>query len=169
MQMVKKIFFIFLLLWFALILFMPKQELYFALERIIAEQGIKINEKTIEEGTFGLQLKGITVYAKGIKVATAEQVSLVTLLFYNRIDIENLHTDKGLKSIVSLSLDHIVLSYSIVDPMHVYFSANGSTGEYKGSISLREHKAYFEQIEEKGQGTLKSFLKKDKQGWYYGF
>jgi predicted ribosome-associated RNA-binding protein Tma20 len=68
--MVKKILVSLLLVWGALILFMPKEEIYFSLERELAKQGVEINEAHIDEGLFTLKLEGVTVYVKGIEVAT---------------------------------------------------------------------------------------------------
>jgi len=50
MQMVKKSVLIFLMLWFSILLFMPKAELYYTIEQSLAKQDIKLNEKSIEEG-----------------------------------------------------------------------------------------------------------------------
>jgi hypothetical protein len=167
--MVKKILFTSLLLWFALIIFMPKEELYFGLERALAKQGIEINEGMIEEGMFGLVLKDVSLYAEGVKVATAKRISLFTLLAYSKIKIEEFQTDSGLRSILSVHLKKTVLYHSLLNPVNVYFKSIGDTGEIEGYLSLREHKAYFTFSDEKKSKPLKKFLKKDKKGWYYGF
>jgi len=167
--MVKKILFTLLLLWFALILFMPKEELYFGMERALAKQGVEINEGTIKEGMFTLVLKDVSVYVEGVKVATAKRISLFTLLAYNKVKVEEFRTDSGLRSIFSLYLEKSVLSHSLLNPMRVYFKARGDIGEVSGDISLREHKARFIFSDEKKIRSLKKFLKKDEKGWYYGF
>jgi uncharacterized membrane protein len=80
MQMVKKSVLIFLMLWFAILLFMPKAELYYTIEKSLAKQDIKLNEKSIEEGPFSLTLKDVTVYVKGIALAKIEELDFFTLL-----------------------------------------------------------------------------------------
>jgi len=169
MQMVKKIIVTLLLLWFALLAFMPKEQLYFGLERELVKQGIEINEKSIDEGIFDLVLHDVSIYVKGVKIATAKQVSFFTLFVYNKVKIDLLHTDKGLKSILSLYLEKTVWHYSIVDPMHIYFRARGDIGVLKGFISLKKRKAYIDFEDPKKANKIKRYLKKDQKGWYYAF
>ena len=168
MQMVKKILFTLVLFWFAIILFMPKEQLYFGLEHVLEKQGVKINEEAIEENVFGLELQNISVYLRGIKVMTVKKVSVFTLLFYSRITIEGLETDKGVSSLMTLSFDKAVGIHSILDPLHIHFEADGKIGHLTGDVALNEKKIYIEF--EKGKGnTIKRFLKKDQRGWYYGY
>ena len=47
MQMVKNIFISLFFLWFAILIFMPKQKIYYTLEHELLKQDIKINEKGI--------------------------------------------------------------------------------------------------------------------------
>ena len=169
MQMVKKIFFTLFLLWISFIVFMPKQEIYFGLEKELAKQGIEINEGMIEEGVFDLVLNDVTVYVEGVKVATVKRISFFTVLWYSKVKIEEMHTDKGLKSIISVYMEKTVLFHSVMNPLHVYFKARGDIGELKGDISLSDHKARIEFMKEKNTDILKRFLKEDEAGWYYGF
>ena len=90
MQMVKKSALIFLMLWFSILLFMPKAELYYTIEQSLAKQDIKLNEKSIEEGLFSLTLKDVTVYVKGIALANIEELDFFTLLFYSSLEVTNL-------------------------------------------------------------------------------
>ncbi|MCD6212354.1 MAG: hypothetical protein J7J02_05145, partial [Sulfurovum sp.] len=98
MQMVKNIFITFIVFWFALLLFMPKQELYFTLEKELAKQDIEINEESIEEGVFSLTLIKPVIYVKGIKIATIEKINIFTLIFTSNINIRSLSLDDSLKS-----------------------------------------------------------------------
>ena len=169
MQMVKKILFVLLVSWFALLLFMPKEELYFEPERALAKQGVEINEGSIDQGLFDLVLKDVTIYVEGVKVATVKRISLFTLLFYSKLKIEEMHTDKGLKSILSVYMEKTVLSHSVLAPLKIYMKARGDIGELKGYISLREHRVYMTFIHDKKAAIVKKFLKKDAKGWYYEF
>ena len=78
MQMVKNIFITFIVFCFAFLVFMPKQELYFTLEKELAKQDIEINEESLKETVFGLTAKNVTFYFKGIKVATAQEIDIYT-------------------------------------------------------------------------------------------
>ncbi len=69
---------------------MPKQEFYYKLEEALLTQEIALNEKEIEENLFGLSLKNVSVYVKGINVANIEEVKLFTLLFYSCAEVKGL-------------------------------------------------------------------------------
>jgi len=58
--MVKKILLPLLVGYIAFLIFMPKTELYFMLENKLAENDITLNEKSIDEGWFTLNVNEIT-------------------------------------------------------------------------------------------------------------
>ena len=167
MQMVKKIFITLFIAWFALLVFMPKQALYYKLEEELAKNEIKINEKAIEEGLFSLTLKQASVYIKGIKIATIEELTLFTLLFYTKVELDSLLLDDSLKAMAPQQTDKAVLSHSILSPLEASVNAEGSFGDIEGSIDLKERNIHINFTETKEIETIRYLLKKDEKGWYY--
>ncbi len=167
MQMVKKIFIAVFIAWFALLVFMPKQEIYYKLEKELAKKEIKINEKSIEEGLFSLTLKQASVYVKGIKIATIEELTLFTLLFYTKVELDSFLLDDTLKAMAPQQTDKAILSHSVLSPLEASVSAEGSFGVIEGSVDLTERKLHIDFNETKEIETIKSQLKKDEKGWYY--
>lgn len=168
MQMVKNIFITFIVLWFALLLFMPKQELYFTLEKELAKQDIEINEQSIEEGIFSLNLINPVIYVKGIKVATIEKINIFTLIFHADINIKSLILDDSLKSFAPQKIDVANISYSLFSPFKVMIAGNGSFGVMYGRADLKERTLRLDFSETtKELGSIRSNLKKDEKGLYY--
>ena len=167
MQMVKNIFIALCIIWFALLVFMPKRELYYKLEKELAKQEIIISGEKIEEGLFSLTLKEPSVYLKGIKIATIKEISLFTLLFYTKIELETLLPDDSLKAMVPQQTEYIVLSHSLLSPLQVLIDAQGLFGTVNGYADLKERKLTIDFIEAKEIGMIKSRLKKDEKGWHY--
>ena len=165
--MVKKILLTLLLIWFALLVFMPKQEIYYALEKELSKQGIEINEQNIEEGWFSLRIGEAAVYGKGIKIATVEKLTCHTLLFYTKIEIDHVVLDDSLKAVLPQTTDKILLTYSLLSPLTVWIHAEGVFGRLEGSADLKERKLHIEFTEVKEIGTIRSELKKGERGWYY--
>jgi len=165
--MVKKIFIAVFIAWFALLVFMPKQEIYYKLEKELAKKEIKINEKSIEEGLFSLTLKQASVYVKGIKIATIEELTLFTLLFYTKVELDSFLLDDTLKAMAPQQTDKAILSHSVLSPLEASVSAEGSFGVIEGSVDLTERKLHIDFNETKEIETIKSQLKKDEKGWYY--
>jgi len=167
MQMVKKTFLLLLFFWMALLVFMPKEEIYFRLEKELTKQEIEINESAVEETLTGLVLKDPVIYVKGIKVATADQITFFTVLFYTKIMVSGVQVDESLKNMIPERVETLVLTHTVVDPIHITLFAKGSFGTVDGSISLKERTVHIDFTETKEISTIKSSLKKGEKGWYY--
>ena len=167
MQMVKNIFFAFLVLWFAILLFMPKQEIYYTLEKALYEQGIEINEKSKEEGIFSFTLHDAKIYVKGIHLATVKELDFFTLLFYSKVTVDTLTLDASLKSMAPENADKILAMHSILSPMKVFLTATGSFGLAEGAADGNSRSLRIDLVDPQKIESLKSFLKKDEKGWYY--
>jgi len=167
MQMVKNILIAFIVVWLGILVFMPKQEFYYKLEEELAKHEIKLNETNMNEGLFSLNLEQVTVYFKGINVATVEEVNLFTLLFYNSIELQSLRVDDSLKKMMPQEVEKAVARYSILSPSEVKVDASGSFGSMVGKIDLNEAKVRLDFNESKNIEMLKPQLKKDEKGWYY--
>jgi uncharacterized membrane protein len=167
MQMVKKFFMVLLISWFALLLFMPKEKLYYKLEEKLEKQGIKINEKNIEEGLFTLKLKHASVYVKGINIATVEEVTFFTLLLYTRVKINHLVVDASLKNMIPLQTDKAKIEYLISSLYNISLKAEGSFGIIDGKANLKERTFHLDFVEAKEIESIKALLNKDEKGWHY--
>lgn len=167
MQMVKKVLILILTLWLALILFMPKQELYFKLEQELKKEDVAISAEKIKEGWFTLRLETPNVYVKGIKVATVDEVSFFTLLFYSKVTVKGIVLDSSLKQYAPDKIDKVKIKHSVLFPSELSVSANGGFGDAKGKVSFSERNVtiHFSEIDK--MKALKSKLKKGEEGWVY--
>lgn len=167
MQMVKRSIGILFAVWLALLLFMPKEEFYYAVEKKLAAQDITLNEKSIDEGLFSLTIKDITVYAKGVALAKIKEIDFFTLLFYNTLHIDDLAVDEVLHSQMPKETKRGALTYHMLHPFSISIDANGSFGYAKGLIFLKERKIYIGFVKPKEIESIKHLLKKGKEGWFY--
>ncbi len=165
--MVKNILIILAVVWFATILFMPKQEIYYKLEGELLKHNIELNEANIEEGLFSLTLREVAVYVKGINIANIEEVNFLTLLFYSNIQVQALHLNDSLKTMAPEEMKELALSHSIISPLSVLVASYGSFGSLSGDIDLNERKIHLDFNESKNLGVIKNYLKENKEGWYY--
>ncbi len=165
--MVKYILTLCVVIWLAILVLMPKQELYYKLEETLLSQEVALNEKEIEEGFFGLSLKNVNVYVKGINVANIEEVNLFTLLFYSCVEVKGLQMDDSLKTMVPQETQKAFLRHSVLAPFSVSVEALGSFGSMTGEIDLNERKVHLDFNESKKLEMLKPQLKKGEKGWVY--
>jgi len=167
MQMVKNTLLPLLVAYIAFLIFMPKAELYFLLEKELEKNDITLNEKSIDEGWFTLNVNEITVYVKGVQVANIEELNYFTLFFYNTIELRMLKVDDLLKSKVPTKTTELELIHSIFSPLTVAIDANGSFGVIEGEFHLGDNVVHLDFIEEKEINMILPLLKKDEKGRYY--
>jgi hypothetical protein len=75
------------------------------IEKELAKQDIEINEQSIQEGIFSLNLIKPVIYVKGIKIATIEKINIFTLIFHTNINVKLLSLDDSLKSFAPQKID----------------------------------------------------------------
>jgi hypothetical protein len=168
MQVVKKFFIVLFVVWFALLLFMPKKEIFYTLERNLEAQGVQINEKEIDEGLFSLNLIDATIFYKGIKVATVEKINIFTLLFTTNIHISTLELDDALKAFAPQKIDSADITQLLFAPYTLNITALGSFGEMKGLADLKSGKLRLDFLNTtKEIDVIRPNLQKDEKGWYY--
>jgi len=167
MQMVKKFLILLLVLWFAILFFMPKQLLYYKLEEVLLQNDIKINEEKIEEGLFSLTLYNSKVYVKGIQLATVEKIDFFTLLFYTKVDVNQLLLDESLKNMAPTEIYQIEATHAIWNPVYVSLDALGIFGKSNGQVSLLNKHLRMDLEDSKNIDMLKGSLQKDEKGWFY--
>jgi len=165
--MVKKSALIFLAVWFALLLFMPKAELYHTFEEVLDKQDIRLNEKSIDEGLFTFTLKDVTIYVKGIALAHVDELDFFTLLFYSSLDATNLTVDEVLHSKVPSFTKEASFTHMIFTPLTVSIDANGSFGMIEGSFNGMDNAVRIDFLEVGDVGMIQPFLIKDEKGWFY--
>jgi len=167
MQVVKKVFVILFTIWFAFVLFMPKRDLYYKFEHLLAEQGIKINESKIKEGIFTLDIDEAVIYIKGIDLIRIRHISFLSLFFYNRVSCEEVVLDESLKNITPTKLKRAIFSYAIWSPGDVSVLGQGKFGIFEGEIDLIKRRVHLDFKESKELGVLEYQLKEGEKGLYY--
>lgn len=167
MQMVKNIFISIVVVWLSLVIFMPKSNLYYKLEEELAKKDIKLNEKIIYEGLFSLRLEDVSVYIKGINIASIKKIELFTLLFYTHISIESVGLDESLKNMVAQDIEMSSIYHSLISPMDLRVDINSSIAKLSGLVDLGERRVRLNIEESSNIELIKSLIKKDENGWYY--
>jgi len=165
--MVKKTVISIILLPLLILVFSPKKELLFLLEKRLATQSIVLADGQVKTHPFGLTIDHPSVYVKGIKIATLRHLSLWSVLFYTQGSIEGITFDPSLKSYLPASIAHATLVHSVVDPLQVQLSVEAPTVQGKGSIHLKKRTLSFRFTKlPKGISTTR-YLKHTKGGWVY--
>ena len=167
--MVKNISIILVSLWFALLAFMPKEELYYALEHKLVDYGIELNEHNIKSGLFSLEISDIDIYVEGIKIAHINQMDFFITLVFNKLNISDIILDSSIKSLIHLDIQQIQnanLVYSIISPQKADISLEGDFGNATGYININRV-LHLNFSMTKNLNSFTNILEKDDNGWYY--
>lgn len=120
----------------SLMLFFPKENLYFFVEKKLLEKKIVISDEQVESKLFSFIVSNADVYYKGIKFSKVKTVDIDTYLFVNSINIKKIKISDGFKSFVPQNIDNIKLKYSVLNPMIIEIISTGEFGSLSGNINV---------------------------------
>jgi hypothetical protein len=154
----------------AVIIFMPKTNTYFLMEKQIKPLGVVISNETFEENFFDLIVKNMDISVKGIDSVHVNQTDMMFLGVYNVVDLKGIILSSVASSFVPLHIQHIKILYSIFNPLKVKIFAEGEFGSLQAHINLKEFHAYVDVqpsklMLQKYKRSLRE-LKKTKDGSY---
>jgi chromatin remodeling complex protein RSC6 len=129
-----------ILLIYALVAFLPKENLYyFALENL-QSQNIVIKNETISSGNFDFAISDANIVFKSIDAVGIDKIDIQTLLLKSSIDIKNIKVDKSLKQFLPSQIDMVSVQHSIVDPLMVHISLSAKEIKGIGTFNIMERK-----------------------------
>ena len=141
-----------------IILFMPKENLFFTAQHYLKNQNLFINFQTINSSLFKLKLENVNIYYKGIDGVNIKQINILPLLFINKIYLKNIN--------IFNNNANIEITYNIFSPFKMDIKGSSNFGEIKGDINLnKKHlKVYILNLK---NDKLKTFLKHNQKGYFY--
>ena len=170
MQMVKKIISAILgsfIILFVIIIFAPKNELYYKLEKELEKNGIVISDEKFSDTILGIKIEDANIYVKGVNVAHIKSIDLDIFFLYNRLTIDSVTTDRSIQNFVPKSINHAEAIFSILKPYKISIDANGSFGEIVGGFYINMNKIFIRVPKPKDISAFRGFLKRDAKGLYY--
>lgn len=167
MQMVKNIIGGFFLLLIFLVLFSPKEEIYYLLEKELEKEDIIISNEKFTDTLFGLTILDADIFVKGINMAKVKSLELNIFFLYNQLSIESIETNKGIHDFAPKSIDNLTASFSILKPYKIAVDAVGSFGSTSGGYYIGKNKIFFRLNEKKNISSFRKFLNKDEEGLFY--
>jgi hypothetical protein len=110
---------------------------------------------------FSLTLKDSKVFVNKINFFNIQKTTILPLIVYNKIEMNNIKID-----FKNLKINNINIIYSIINPMKITIKGSANFANIQGSIDLKTKKlkVYLLNLT---NNSIKSFLKKDKKGYFY--
>ncbi len=155
----KKFLVILLGCYIGLILFMPKEQLFFTLQRYLAKKQIFINAASTQT-PLSLHLRKGTLFYNGMDLASIQHASIYPYLFFNRLQIHDGELKVGNYIIKTLAAD-----YSLLHPWQVMLHGMSASGPLDGTIDLKTHelKLYIQNPPH----IMLQYLRRNKKGYYF--
>jgi len=156
-----KKFFIFLISFYiGFIIFMPKSNLLFSLEKYLKHQNIYLNA-TYKENIFKLNIKNAKIFINKINLIDFKEAHIMPFIFYNKLEIKNIFIH-----FQNLKVSNLDINYSILNPLKILIKGNSNFGKIEGFVNLKDKfiKIYILNLT---NNNIKSFLQKDKKGYFY--
>jgi hypothetical protein len=142
-----------------LIIFMPKDNLYYTFQDYLKKENIYINSDI--KSRISLYLKNGVVYYNGMDISKFENTEILPFIFYNQIKGKNITLNIGNYKINSLNI-----VYTVFYPIKIFVKGDSSFGKIDGEVNLikKEVKIYIKNLT---NNSLKRFLRKDNKGYFY--
>jgi hypothetical protein len=168
MQMVIRLFVYLAVALAAFVLFAPKKELYYLLEKRLEKSHVVLTDETVRETPFGLILEHPKILLNGAELADVNRTELTATLFYNTLKIQGFRPATGMEKIVPVSLKEGMAVHSLIHPTRIDLNLRGSFGTAVGSLELLPPRTLHLEITEEGDlEALRPYLKKVKGRWIY--
>ncbi len=166
----KKFMFAFLFFIIGLILFMPKSNLLYTLEKYLQQEHIQISSKETKDRWIDLLLKEVHIGYDGIDSLKVDQISIKPWIFYNSIDMGNLKPSASVADIVRTSAKEIHITHSILHYNVANIVGEGRFGTLEGEINLTDRKIHLLLHPSKSfreNQILRENFRKTKEGYLY--
>ena len=110
------------------VLFLPKENLFFFLEKELVQKQIYISKEVLKEEAFGLEIKDMMLSYEGIDIVKVNKTEIETFLFYNTVFMQGGELSPLLSHYWPRKIESCRVVYSVTDPFVVKAVAKGDFG-----------------------------------------
>lgn len=104
---------------YALLIFLPKENLYYLALEKLSDHKVEVVSSSIKDTNFGLNISNSKIKYEKIDVAAVDRIFFKTLLFKTELNIQNLKVQKSLKKFFPYDMKYIKITHNILDPLAV--------------------------------------------------
>ena len=151
----KKFFLALFGFYIGIIVFMPKESLFYKVLETADKKGINVISKTYQTPIF-LEIKNAKIFYLKMPSAQIQKIKIYPFLVYNRIDAKNITLKIGDYKIKNLNIIYIPF-------LNAKIKGEASFGTFEGYANFKEIKIYIKNPKR----DIKGFLRKDNKGYFY--
>lgn len=119
-----------------LIVFLPKINLYYAAEKLMAKQSISISDETLSDTGVSFHIENARVLFDKLLVAQVQKISLNPWLFYSSVRIDGIRVNEAFADFLPAEIQKVELKHWIFNPLHLTLRAQSEEGFFYGDVDL---------------------------------
>ena len=133
---------IFILFFYAFIVFAPKENFYYALEKKLEAYGVYISEEHIYTSLHSLNLTKSFLTYNEMAIGQIDNLTISSLLLYSHLSLNNVKIESRNFPILPSKIDTFEVSHTIFLPQKLTISIVSDLGTINGFIDLYKQKIY---------------------------
>lgn len=129
----------FLFVLFCFVYFLPKESIYYEIEKYLKTENTIISNETVKEKALGINISDGSLYFEEIKIADIKNIEFETYIYSTNLEIKEVTLAKNLGIYVPLKIEKINLRYNFLDfdkLDKIDISAEGEFGVIDGQVDL---------------------------------
>lgn len=136
MKFIFKFFIYIIFFIYMLLIFLPKENLYyFGLEKL-KSQKIELNQNSVIDNNIGLLLNNINIKYEGIDISKIDKINLSSYIFYSSLNVDNIKVDSSFNKFAPENIRFIKITHSIINPTNIIIKSEFKLGRCDGVINL---------------------------------
>lgn len=119
-----------------LIIFLPKINLYYAAEKMMAKQSVYISDENLKDKGISFHIENASLLFEKLPLAQVEEISLRPWILYNNVTVDTIRLNEGFADFLPSEIDKIQLSYWVFNPLHLKINGQSKESLFYGDIDL---------------------------------
>jgi hypothetical protein len=149
---------------YAILFFLPKENLYYGLENLLAKESIFISGETIKPKPFGIKLNDLEIIYENVHVGDIKNINFDFLIFKNSLHVKSASLKSNSFKFIPRKIDDLMISYSILHPKEITLKIDADIGVVFGYFDLLKQTLHVElQVNKKSKSKYNNILSKFKQ------
>jgi len=165
----KKILTVILSVYLGLVLLMPKEQIIYTILNQANRQLINFEIEDMKDFGVYENIDGLSIIYDKMRVAKIENIKILPLIFYDKINITSISPAGTFKSMFSEKVYKASATYVVYLPFKIMINADTSIGKIDGNFNLKNHKIKLVLHPNKNfrRFKYKNYFKKQKGGYVY--
>jgi hypothetical protein len=153
-----------------LLLFFPKEQLFYAFEKELQKEKILIANEEYTEHLLSLELREAELYYDGMQVAKVASTEITLLALYNSLEASDIELSKVVERFFPPKIATLTLHHTLLEPFVVSGEMQGEFGSARLLLDLKQRRLHISLVPSKlmkqeFSSSLRMF-KKEANGEY---